>query len=74
MKLSQEDKEKLNELIDKINPYVVMSSKEVIEQIRKWIDEQVPFEILDNDAFICNDKIYLIPNQPPNKPIKVIIE
>ena len=32
------------------------------------------FEIPDNDNFLCNDKIYLIPIEPSNKPIRVFIE
>ena len=75
MELSQEEKDKLYELIDKISPCVAMASKETIERFKEWTKGQVKaFEIPDNDNFLCEDKIYLIPVEPPNKPIKVVIE
>ena len=75
MNLSQEEKDKLYELIDKLNPCVAIGSKENIERFKEWTEGQVKvFEIPDNDKFLCEDKIYLIPVEPPNKPIKVFIE
>ena len=75
MELSQEEKDKLYELIDKISPSVAMASKETIERFKEWTKGQVKaFEIPDNDNFLCEDKIYLIPVEPPNKPIRVVIE
>ena len=75
MELSQEEKDKLYELIDKLNPCVAMASKETIERFKEWTKGQVKvFEIPDNDNFLCEDKIYLIPVEPPNKPIRVVIE
>ena len=75
MKLPQEEKDKLYELIDKLNPCVAMASKETIEWFKEWTEGQVKvFEIPYNDKFLCEDKIYLIPVEPPNKPIKVFIE
>ena len=75
MKLPQEEKDKLYELIDKLNPCVAMASKETIEWFKEWTEGQVKvFEIPDNENFLCKDKIYLIPVEPPNKPIKVFIE
>ena len=74
MELSQEDKDKLYELINKLNPCIAIGSKETIEQFKQWAKEQIKvFEIPDNDSFLCDDKIYLIPVKP-NKPIKIIIE
>ena len=75
MELSQEEKDKLYELIDKLNPCVSMGSKETIERFKEWTEGKVKnFEILDNDNFLCEDQIYLIPIEPPNKPIRVFIE
>ena len=71
MELSQEEKDKLYELINKLSPCIAISSKKNIEQFKQWTKVQVRvFEITDNDNFLCDDKIYLI----PNKPIKIIIE
>ena len=75
MELSQEEKDKLYELIDKLNPCVAMGSKETIERFKEWTEGQIKtFEIPDNDNFLCDDKIYLIPVESHNKPIKIIIE
>ena len=75
MELSQEEKDKLYELINKLSPCIAISSKKNIEQFKQWTKEQVKvFEISDNDNFLYDDKIYLIPVESPNKPIKIIIE
>ena len=75
MELSQEEKEKLYELIDKVSPCVAIGSKETIERFKEWTEGQVKaFEVSDNDNFLCEDKIYLIPVESPNKPIRVVIE
>ena len=75
MELSQEEKDKLYELINKLSPCIAISSKKNIEQFKQWTKEQVKvFEIPDNDNFLCDDKIYLIPVESHNKPIKIIIE
>ena len=75
MKLSQEEKDKLYELIDKLNPCVAMGSKETIERFKEYTEGKVKdFEILDNDNFLCEEQIYLIPVEPPNKLIKVVVE
>lgn len=75
MELSQDEKDKLYELIDKIQPCIAISSKENIEWFKKWTEGQVKtFEISDNNNFLCDDKIYLISIEPPNKPIRVVID
>ena len=52
-----------------------MGSKETIERFKEYTEGKVKdFEILDNDNFLCEAQIYLIPVEPPNKPIKVFIE
>ena len=73
--LSQEEKYKLYDFLDKLNPCVAMGSKETIERFKEYTEGKVKgFEILDNDNFLCEEQIYLIPIEPPNKPIKVFIE
>ena len=75
MELSQEEKDKLYELINKLSPCIAITSKKNIEQFKQWTKEQVKvFEIPDNDNFLCDDEIYLTPVELPNKPIKIIIE
>ena len=62
-------------MIDKVNPCVAIASKETIKRFKEWTKGQVKvFEIPDNDNFSCEDKIYLIPVEPPNKPIRVVTE
>lgn len=73
--LSQEEKDKLYELIDKVNPCVAMGSKDAIKRFKEWTKGQVKtFDILDNDTLLCDDKIYLIPVESQNKTIRVVIE
>lgn len=74
MELSKEAKEKLHELIDKINPYVVMDEKETIDQFKKLVKNIRTFEIPDDEKFLSDDMVYLIPVDSPNKPIKVVTE
>ena len=75
MDISQEEKDKLYKLIDKVKPCVAMGSKETVERFKEWAEGQVKtFEISDNDNLLCDDKIYLIPVESPNKPIRVVIE
>ena len=62
MELSQEEKYKLYKFIDKVKPCIAIGSKETIEQFKQWTKGQVNiFEIPDNDNFLSNDNIYLIP-------------
>lgn len=62
MELSQEEKDKLYELIDKVKPCIAIGSKDAIKRFKEWTKGQVKtFEIPDNDNFLCEDKIYLIP-------------
>ena len=73
--IEHEEKDKIYELINKTSPCVAMGSREAIERFKEWMEGQVKtFEIPDNNNFLCEDKIYLIPVDPPNKPIKVVIE
>ena len=75
MNLIQEEKDKLCKLIDKISPCAVIGSREAIAKFKEWTEGQVKtFEIPNSNNFLCEDKIYLIPVEPPNKPIKIFIE
>ena len=76
MELSQEEKDKLYELIDKLNPCVAIASKETIERFKEWTKGQVKtFEIPNNDNFLLyEDKLYLLTVESPNKPIRVFVE
>lgn len=75
MNLIQEEKDKLYGLIDKISPCAAMGSREAIEKFKEYAEGQVKtFEIPNSNNFLCEDKIYLIPVDPPNKPIKIFIE
>lgn len=73
--LSQEEKDKLYELIDKVNPCVAMGSKEAIGKFDEWAEGQVKTIIIpDNGNLLSDDMVYLIPGELPNKPIRVVIE
>ena len=75
MELLQEEKDKLYELINELNPCIAIGLEETVERFKKWTKGQVRvFEITDNDNFLCDDKIYLIPVEAHNKSIKIIIE
>ena len=74
MKLSQEEKDRLYELIDKINPCVAIGSKDAIERFKILTEGQMKtFEIPSNEKLLYDDKIYLIPIESNNKPIKLIM-
>ena len=75
MELTQEEKDKLYELIDKVKPCVAMGSKDAIERFKSWTERQVKtFEIPDNDTLLCDDKIYLIPIESSNKPLIIFMD
>lgn len=75
MELSQDERDKLYKLIDKVQPCVAISSKENVEQFKKWTEDQIKIMEVPNDSTLpYNNKIYLIPVRPPNKPIKVVME
>ena len=75
MELTQEEKDKLYELIDKVKPCVAIGSKETVERFKEWTVGQVKtFEIPDNDNLLCDEKIYLIPVESSNKPLIVFMK
>lgn len=73
--IEHEEKDKIYELINKSNPYIAIGSREAIAKFKEWTEGQVKtFEIPNNNNFLCDDKIYLIPIEPPNKSIRIFIE
>ena len=81
MDLSQEERQKCLELIDKVSPCVAISEKENLDKFKEWLDsnrsKRVTF-IESPKAFkdqVGTDKVFLIPtNDEAIKPIKVIFE
>lgn len=60
--LSQEDRTALYELIDKVSPCVACVPTKIIEQFKEWTEGKIKtYEIPDNNIFLSDDKIYLIP-------------
>lgn len=81
MKLSQNEKTKFLELIDKISPCVAISEKENLEKFKEWLDndrsKRVTF-VESQKTFknqVGDNKVFLIPiDDEVIKPIKVIFE
>nr|DAZ57168.1 MAG TPA: hypothetical protein [Caudoviricetes sp.] len=81
MELSQDERQKFLELINKISPCAAISEKENLEKFKEWLDsdrsKRVTF-IEVPKTFKCqvgNDKVLLIPaNDEAIKPIRVIFE
>ena len=81
MDLSQEEHQKILELIDKISPCAAISEKENLEKIKEWLDsdrsKKVTFveasKLLESQGL--NDKVFLMPiGDKAINPIKVIFE
>ena len=81
MGLSQEERQKFLELIDKVSPCTAISEKENLEKFKEWLDsdrsKRVTFvetpKIFKDQ--VGNDKVFLIPtNDEAIKPIRVIFE
>lgn len=81
MNLSQEEREKFSQLIDKVSPCTVISEKENLEKFKEWLDSDrskrvtfVEAPKLFNDQ-VGSDKVFLIPTTDKTiKPISVIFE
>lgn len=81
MELSQNERQKFLELIDKVSPCAAISEKENLEKFKEWLDNdrskrvtfvEVPKIFKDQ---VGNDKVLLIPtNDEAIKPIRVIFE
>lgn len=81
MDLSQDERQKFLELIDKVSPCVAISEKENLEKFKEWLDgdrsKRVTFvEVPKTFKYqIENDKVLLVPtNDEAIKPIRVIFE
>ena len=81
MNLSQEERQKFLELIDKVSPCAAISGKENLEKFKEWLDsdrsKKVTFveasKLLESQ--VGNDKVFLIPiDDKAIKPINVIFE
>lgn len=67
IELSQDERQKLLELIDKVSPCVAISEKENLEKFKEWLDnnglKRITFieapEMFKGQA--GNDKVFLIP-------------
>lgn len=67
MELSQDERQKFLELIDKVSPCTAISEKENLEKLKEWLDsdrsKRVKFveasKIFKNQ--VGNNKVFLIP-------------
>lgn len=81
MELSQDERQKFLELIDKVSPCAAISEKENLEKFKEWLDSdrskrvtfvETPKTFKDQ---VGNDKVFLIPiNDEDIKSIRVIFE
>lgn len=81
MDLSQEEKQKFLELIDKVSSCITISEKENLEKFKEWLDsdrsKKVTFVEASNylESQVGNGKVFLIPTDDKViKPIKVIFK
>mgnify|MGYP000084876327 FL=1 len=78
MDLSQEERRKFLELIDKVSPCTAISEKENLEKFKEWLDsdrsKRVTF-VETPKSFKEADKVFLIPTDDKvAKQIMVIFE
>ena len=81
MELSQDERQKFLELINKISPCAAVSEKENLKKVKEWLDsdrsKRVTFIEVPKTfkGQVGNDKVLLIPtNDEAIKPIRVIFE
>lgn len=81
MDLSQEERQKFLELIDKVSPCTAISEKENLEKFKKWLDSDRSKRVTFVEASKSfkdqfeSDKVFLIPTDDKTiKPIRVIFE
>ena len=77
MELSQDEKQKFLELIDKVSPCVAISEKENLEKFKEWLDsdrlKRVTF--VETKVQFENNKVFLVPtNDEVVKPIKIVFK
>lgn len=81
MDLSQEERQKFLELIDKVSPFIAISEKENLEKFKEWLDSDRSKMITFVEAprtfknQVESDKVFLVPTDDKTiKPIRVIFE
>lgn len=81
MELSQDERQKFLELIDKVSPCAAISEKENLEKFKEWLDSDRSKRVIFIEApktfkaQVGNDKVLLIPtNDETIKPIRVVFE
>ena len=81
MDLSQEERQKILELIDKVSPCTAISEKENLEKFKEWLDSDRSKRVIFVEApksfkdQVGADKVFLIPiDDEAIKPIRVIFE
>lgn len=81
MELSQDERQKFLELIDKVSPCAAISEKENLKKFKEWLDSDSSKRVTFVEtpkifkSQIENDKVLLIPtNDEAIKPIRVIFE
>lgn len=81
MELSQDERQKFLELIDKVSPCAAISEKENLKKFKEWLDSDSSKRVTFVEAQkifkdqVGNDKVFLIPtNDEAIKPIRVIFE
>lgn len=81
MELSQNERQKFLELMDKVNPCAAISEKENLEKFKGWLNSDRSKRVTFIEApktfkdQVGNDKVFLIPtNDETIKPIKVVFE
>lgn len=80
MELSQDERQRFLELIDKVSPCAAIS-KENLEKFKEWLDSDRSKRVTFIEApktfknQVGNDKVFLIPtNDETIKPIRVVFE
>ena len=81
MELSQDERQKFLELIDKVSPCAAISEKENLEKFKEWLDSDMSKRVTFVEApksfkdRVGTDKVILIQtNDETIKPIRVIFE
>lgn len=73
MELSQDERQKLLELIDKVSPCTAISEKENLEKFKEWLDSDRSERVIFIEApktfkdQVGDDKVFLIPTNIPEK-------
>lgn len=81
MELSQDERQRFLELIDKVSPCAAISEKENLEKFKEWLDSDMSKRVTFVEApkifknQFESDKVFLIPTDDKTiKPIRVIFE